>query len=88
MIKLVEGELQYWESIRNLGPPKTSMVNQLFDTFVSSVERSQAVAPDLLPSHVSIRPSIDSNGKLIDTISAGFKQPGIGQNGRLVDSQN
>ncbi|MBF0482976.1 MAG: hypothetical protein HQK81_15540 [Desulfovibrionaceae bacterium] len=87
MIKLVEGELQYWEYIRNLAPPKKSLVNQLFDAFVSSVEKSQALAPDLLPSRVSIHPSVDAHGKLIDTVSAGFKQPGLGQNGRLVDSK-
>jgi hypothetical protein len=87
MIKLVEGELQFWESIRNLAP-KTGLVNQLFDEFVKSVEQGQALAPDFVPSTVSIHQDINSSGKLVDTVAAGFKQPGFDQNGRLVDSQN
>jgi len=88
MIKLAEGQLKFWEDIRDLCPPKTSLVNQLFDEFVKSVEQGQAVAPDLVPSTVSIHPDIDAHGKLVDTIAAGFKQPGLGQSGRLVNSQS
>jgi acyl carrier protein phosphodiesterase len=88
MIKLTEGQLQFWESIVDLGAPKSSLINQLFEEFVKGAAQGQAVAPDIVPSTVSIHPDIDAQGKLIDTVAAGFKQPGFDQNGRLVDSQN
>jgi hypothetical protein len=86
-IKLVEGQLQFWQMVNSLANPKTSFVNQVFDEFVTSVERSQQVAPDLLPATVHVHPMIDSSGKVVDKISAGLSQPGFGSaNGRIVDA--
>lgn len=69
-IKLVDGQLDFWKMTSEFSEISHSMASSLFRDYIKAVETSQAIAPDVLPSTVSVHPLIESDtGKLVTAIS-------------------
>lgn len=69
-IKLTEGQLDFWKITSQMSEISHSMASTLFRDYVKSVEATQAIAPDVLPTSIDVNPMIESTtGKLVSAIS-------------------
>jgi hypothetical protein len=69
-VKLVEGQLEFLKDVAKQSELSDSIASQSIRTYVEAVEKSQAIAPDVIPRGVAARATIESDtGRVVDDIS-------------------
>lgn len=65
-MKVTEGQLHFFEYLAQMYRGDTHLAAELVKDFVSSMSKSQRVAPDVLKNAVNITPDINPNtGKFV-----------------------
>ena len=68
-MKVVEGQLQLWSMVSDMSRVSDSLASQTMRQFISLQVEQQAMTPDVLPSRVDIRNTIEATtGKLVSSI--------------------
>lgn len=69
MGKVVEGQLEFLQMVSGLSGISHSIASNDMRTVIGSLARSQALYPDVLPTTVDVRTTIESTtGKVISDI--------------------
>jgi len=69
-VKLVEGQLEFLKDLAAQSEVSHSIASQSLRTFVETVEKSQALAPDVVPRTVAAKATIEADtGRVVDDIS-------------------
>ena len=69
-VKVVEGQMAFLKDVAKMSEISDSMASESIRTYVEAVEKSQAVAPDVLPRSVAAKATIESDtGRVVDSIS-------------------
>lgn len=65
-MKVLEGQLEFLQKVVELAHNDKSLPGELIRTYVSSMVKDQAVAPDVVKNNVAITPDVDGDtGKLV-----------------------
>ncbi len=68
-MKVVEGQLQLWSMVSDMSRVSDSLASQTMRQFISLQVEQQAMTPDVLPTQVDIRNTIEATtGKLVSSI--------------------
>jgi hypothetical protein len=68
-MKVVEGQLAFWEMASALSMGSRSITSSMFRDFVSDVSSSQSIAPDEVPRQVTVKPIIEQEtGKIVTSV--------------------
>lgn len=69
-MKVVEGQLEFLQFVSDFSGVSNSLASESIRNYVSRVSDVQSSTPDVLPSRVDVRSTIDSaTGKLISRMS-------------------
>ncbi|KUG29208.1 hypothetical protein ASZ90_000910 [hydrocarbon metagenome] len=69
-VKLVEGQLEFLKDVAAQSEVSHSIASQSLRTFVETVEKSQSLAPDVVPRTVAAKATIEADtGRVVDDIS-------------------
>lgn len=69
-VKVLEGQLEFFKDVIAMTEMSDSIASQSIRTYLEAVEKSQAIAPDVLPRGVSVTATIEADtGRVVDDIS-------------------